>query len=101
MAPESTMMAIVFGLVCFSVVMVYSATSAQAVLAGTSPYAFAEKQLLYALIGGAAFLFCRHWDPKFLQRVASIGLVASIFALMAVVLIVRPQGFFGRAGLMS
>ncbi len=78
------MMAIVFGLVCFSVVMVYSATSAQAVLAGTSPYAFAEKQLLYALIGGAAFLFCRHWDPKFLQRVASIGLVASIFALMAV-----------------
>jgi branched-chain amino acid transport system permease protein len=25
----------------------------------------------------------------------------SIFALMAVVLIVRPQGFFGRAGLMS
>jgi branched-chain amino acid transport system permease protein len=25
----------------------------------------------------------------------------SIFALMAIVLIVRPQGFFGRAGLMS
>jgi branched-chain amino acid transport system permease protein len=25
----------------------------------------------------------------------------SIFALMAVVLLVRPQGFFGRAGLMS
>jgi branched-chain amino acid transport system permease protein len=25
----------------------------------------------------------------------------SIFALMAIVLIIRPQGFFGRAGLMS
>ncbi|MGC2812556.1 MAG: branched-chain amino acid ABC transporter permease, partial [Bradyrhizobium sp.] len=25
----------------------------------------------------------------------------SIFGLMAIVLIVRPQGFFGRAGLMS
>jgi branched-chain amino acid transport system permease protein len=25
----------------------------------------------------------------------------SIFALMAIVLLVRPQGFFGRAGLMS
>ena len=25
----------------------------------------------------------------------------SIFALMALVLLVRPQGFFGRAGLMS
>jgi branched-chain amino acid transport system permease protein len=25
----------------------------------------------------------------------------SIFALMAVVLMIRPQGFFGRAGLMS
>jgi branched-chain amino acid transport system permease protein len=24
-----------------------------------------------------------------------------IFALMAIVLLVRPQGFFGRAGLMS
>jgi cell division protein FtsW len=78
------MMAIVFGLVCFSVVMVYSATSAQAVLAGTSPYAFAEKQLLYAVIGGVAFLFCRRWEPKFLQRVAATGLVASIIALIVV-----------------
>jgi branched-chain amino acid transport system permease protein len=25
----------------------------------------------------------------------------SIFALMAVVLLIRPQGFFGREGLMS
>jgi branched-chain amino acid transport system permease protein len=25
----------------------------------------------------------------------------SIFALMAIVLLIRPQGFFGRAGLMS
>jgi len=25
----------------------------------------------------------------------------SIFALMAVVLLIRPQGFFGRVGLMS
>jgi branched-chain amino acid transport system permease protein len=25
----------------------------------------------------------------------------AIFALMAIVLLVRPQGFFGRAGLMS
>jgi branched-chain amino acid transport system permease protein len=25
----------------------------------------------------------------------------AIFALMALVLLVRPQGFFGRAGLMS
>jgi cell division protein FtsW len=78
------MMAIVFGLVCFSVVMVYSATSAQAVLAGTNPYGYAEKQLLYALIGGAAFMFCRRWDPKFLQRIAGIGLVASIIVLIAV-----------------
>jgi cell division protein FtsW len=86
MAPESTMMAIVFGLVCFSVVMIYSATSAQAVLAKTSPFAFAEKQLLFALMGGAAFLFCQRWDPKALQRVAGIGLLASIFALAAVLL---------------
>jgi len=86
MAPESTMMAIVFGLVCFSVVMIYSATSAQAVLAKTSPFAFAEKQLLFALMGGAAFLFCQRWDPKALQRVAGIGLLASIFALAAVLM---------------
>ena len=25
----------------------------------------------------------------------------AIFALMAIVLLIRPQGFFGRAGLMS
>jgi len=86
MAPESTMMAIVFGLVCFSVVMIYSATSAQAVLAKTSPFVFAEKQLLFALMGGAAFLFCQRWDPKALQRVAGIGLLASIFALAAVLM---------------
>jgi cell division protein FtsW len=80
------MMAIVFGLVCFSVVMIYSATSAQAVLAQTSPYAFAEKQLLYALIGGAAFLFCQRWDAKSLQRIAGVGLVASLIALIAVLM---------------
>jgi len=80
------MMAIVFGLVCFSVVMIYSATSAQAVLAQTSPYAFAEKQLLYALVGGAAFLFCQRWDAKSLQRIAGVGLVASIIALIAVLM---------------
>jgi cell division protein FtsW len=84
--PESTMMAVVFGLVCFSVVMVYSATSAQAVLAGTNPFGFAEKQLLYALLGGAAFLFCHRWDPKFLQRIAGIGMVASVIVLIAVLL---------------
>jgi cell division protein FtsW len=80
------MMAIVFGLVCFSVVMIYSATSAQAVLAKTSPFAYAEKQLLYALIGGAAFLFCQRWDARSLQRIAGIGLVASVIALVAVLM---------------
>lgn len=80
------MMAIVFGLVCFSVVMVYSATSAQAVVAGANPFAFAEKQLIYAAIGGAAFLFCRRWDPKFLQRIAGIGVVASLILLAAVLM---------------
>jgi cell division protein FtsW len=79
-------MAIVFGLVCFSVVVIYSATSAQAVLAGTSPFAYAEKQLVYALFGGVAFLFCRRWDPTSLRRVAGIGLVASIIALVAVLM---------------
>jgi cell division protein FtsW len=78
------MMAIVFCLVCFGVVMVYSATSSQAVLAGTSPFAFVEKQLLYAGIGVAAFTLCRRWDPRFLHRIAGIGLVASIGALFAV-----------------
>lgn len=79
------MMAIVFGLVCFSIVMVYSATSAQAVVAGTNPFTFAEKQLTYAVMGGAAFLLCRRWGPKFLQRIAGIGVVTSL-VLLAVVL---------------
>ncbi len=78
------MMAIVFCLVCFGVVMIYSATSSQAVLAGTSPFAFVEKQLLYAGIGVAAFTLCRRWDPRFLHHIAGIGLVASIGALFAV-----------------
>ena len=78
------MMAIVFCLVCFGVVMVYSATSSQAVLAGTSPFAFVEKQLLYAGIGVAAFTLCRRWDPRFLHRIAGIGLVASVGALFVV-----------------
>lgn len=78
------MMAIVLCLVCFGVVMVYSATSAQAVLAGTSPFAFVEKQVLYAGIGVAAFVLCRRWDPRFLQRIAGLGMVASIGALFVV-----------------
>jgi len=80
------MMAIVFGLVCFGVVMIYSTTSAQAILANTSPFAYAEKQLLYAVLGAAAFLFCRRWDPRSLQRVAGIGLAASFVALVVVLM---------------
>lgn len=78
------MMAIVFCLVCFGIVMVYSSTAAQAVLAGTSSLAFAEKQLLYAVLGGIAFLWCRHWDPKFLHRIAGLGIVVTMAALCAV-----------------
>ena len=68
-APESTMMAIVFGLVCFGVVIIYSATSAQAMLAKTSPFAYAEKQLLYALVGGGVPVLPAMGSAS-LQRVA-------------------------------
>jgi hypothetical protein len=37
-------------------------------------------------MGAAAFLFCQRWDPKALQRVAGIGLVASLIALVAVLM---------------
>jgi cell division protein FtsW len=80
------MMAIVFCLVCFSVVIVYSATSSQAVIAGTSPFAFMEKQFLFAGIGAMAFTFCRRWDPKYLHRVAGMGLGVSMAALCVVLL---------------
>ena len=43
------------------------------------------------------------WDAFALRAcsVTTAWLLSLIFALMAVVLIIRPQGFFGRAGLMS
>jgi cell division protein FtsW len=80
------MMAIVACLACFGMVMIYSATSSQAVVNGTSPFGIVEKQVLFALMGVGAFLVCRKWDPKYLHRIAGMAMMISVVALVAVLI---------------
>jgi branched-chain amino acid transport system permease protein len=50
-----------------------------------------------AILAGLLVGFVVSMTSLFAPQMAKV----SIFALMAIVLVVRPQGFFGRAGLMS
>jgi branched-chain amino acid transport system permease protein len=49
--------------------------------------------VLAGLLVGVVSSMTSLWAPAYAEL--------SIFVLMAVVLLVRPQGFFGKAGLMS
>jgi branched-chain amino acid transport system permease protein len=53
--------------------------------------------LLGAVIAGVLTGVVVSMTSLFAPQMAEVA----IFALMAIVLLIRPQGFFGRAGLMS
>lgn len=80
--------AVVF-LVCLGLVMVYSATSARAVIFGLSPTGQIARQVVYAILGFLVLAFVIRAKPVVLERVAR-PLVIVAGALLLAVMILPP-----------
>lgn len=77
-------MLIVGALVAFGLVMVYSASSATAILSDGDPLGLVARQLIYAVLGIGAFLVAARSSPETLRKLAGPALAVSIFLLLIV-----------------
>ena len=75
--PETVLSGTVLLLVSFGVVMVYSATSATALLDKGDPTGLVKRQLLYAVLGLAVFLIAARARMETLRRIGPAALVVS------------------------
>ncbi|MFN8109777.1 MAG: putative lipid II flippase FtsW [Thermoleophilia bacterium] len=90
--PEKLLVVMVLGLVCFGMVMVYSASSAPAVLNHADPAKLLIRQGIFAAIGFAAFWCTRRMDLRALNRLATPTVGVSIALLCAVMLTAPVNG---------
>lgn len=84
--PEQALGIAVLALVLFGLVMVYSSSSARAVLSESSPTELLARQAVFALIGVGAFLVFRRVSPERLARLGTPFLLGT-GVLLALVLI--------------
>jgi cell division protein FtsW len=82
--PERLLAAAVCFLVCFGLVMVYSASSARAFLQAGDPLGLLKRQAVYALVGLGVYCFCARVQPATLRRLGRPALVVSGLLLMVV-----------------
>ncbi len=85
-APEAILTVALLVLICIGVVMVYSASSATALLSDESPQGLLIRQGIYAVIGLVAFAVCARLRPSKLVGLGKPAVLASI-GLLVVVLI--------------
>jgi cell division protein FtsW len=78
---------VTLALVAFGLVMVYSASSARALLGSDDPAYYLKRQALYALIGLVALVFLSRTDYRRLRHAAGT-LVGASFVLLVAVLVV-------------
>jgi cell division protein FtsW len=82
--PEKVLLTVVLALVCFGLIMVYSASSTPAVLDGGQPLALLTRQAIYAAVGLGAYLVALRLRPKVLRGVAPLGVAIATVLLLAV-----------------
>ncbi len=85
-APEAILTVALLVLICIGVVMVYSASSATALLSDESPQGLLIRQGIYAVIGLVAFAVCARLRPSKLVGLGKPAVLASI-GLLVVVLV--------------
>ena len=78
---------VTLGLVAFGLVMVYSASSARALLSADAPSYYLKRQAIYAVMGLVALVILSRFDFHRLRR-ATQPLLAVTFVLLVVVLVV-------------
>ncbi|MER7074105.1 putative lipid II flippase FtsW [Terrabacter sp. NPDC000476] len=72
-------------LVVFGLVMVFSASSVEALIADEASYAVFVRQLAFAVVGGAAALVASRLDVRWWKRLAFPTIVVSVLLLAAVI----------------
>ena len=78
---------VTLGLVAFGLVMVYSASSARALLSADAPSYYLKRQAIYALMGLVALVVLSRFDFHRLRH-ATQPLLAITFALLVAVLVI-------------
>ncbi|MEI7519972.1 MAG: putative lipid II flippase FtsW [Thermoleophilia bacterium] len=86
-APEAILTIALLMLICIGVVMVYSASSATALLSDESPQGLLIRQGIYAVIGLIAFAACARLKPS---RLIALGKPAIIVSIAALVVVLMP-----------
>lgn len=87
---QRVLVLVTLALVAFGLVMVYSATSASAVVDGGDPMQFLVKQGMYAAGGLALLAFLWRFDYHRLRIIAPVALLGSL-AACAAVLVIGPS----------
>jgi len=82
--PENLLTATVLALVCFGLVMVFSTSSATALLNDGDPLGLAVRQGAYALVGLGAYAVMVRMPPESLRRLARPALAISVVLLLVV-----------------
>jgi len=82
--PDRVLSATVLALVCFGLVMVFSTSSATALLSDGDPLGLALRQAVYALLGLAAFTAFTRMSPEGMKRLGPPALAFSAFLLLIV-----------------
>jgi cell division protein FtsW len=81
---------ITLALVAFGLVMVYSATSAAALLGDGDPSYYLKRQGVYALVGVALLIATSRTDYHRLRAVAPVLLLAGVVLCLAVLVVAEP-----------
>jgi cell division protein FtsW len=88
---ESNLLVLVtLALVAFGLVMVYSATSANAAVGGHDPIYYLKRQAVFAVLGVAAMIVASRWNYRALKSLAPTLVIGSL-VLLAGVLVVGQQ----------
>ena len=81
---------VTLALTAFGIVMVYSATSASAVVGGANPMSYLERQGTYAVLGLVGMLVASRWRYERLRPLAPTLVLVTLGACAAV-LVIAPQ----------
>ncbi|MEQ9335836.1 MAG: putative lipid II flippase FtsW [Miltoncostaeaceae bacterium] len=84
--PETMLLAAVTALVCFGFVMVYSTSSATALLTQQDPTGQATRQVFYAVLGIAGYLVFVRMGPRGLRRLGPPLLAVALLMLVVVLI---------------
>jgi cell division protein FtsW len=81
---------VTLALTAFGIVMVYSATSASAVVGGANPMSYLERQGTYAVLGVAGMIVASRWKYTRLRLVAPTLVACALLGCAAVLVIAQP-----------